>query len=68
MEYVAKLLDQVGLGGERVAMENVSSAMGAQFAELVENMINRLRELGPSPLRDQTRAAAQPDGGTDDCR
>ena len=52
MRYVAQLLDQVGLEGKRVAMANISSAMGAQFAELVTNMIERLRELGPSPLKE----------------
>jgi F420-non-reducing hydrogenase iron-sulfur subunit len=65
---VAKLLDTVGLGGERVAMVNVSSAMGAQFAGLVEGMVTKLRELGPSPLRDLQGATMQPNGGSNDCR
>jgi len=38
------------LGGERVAMFNLSSAMGAQFAEMVTEMIERIRELGSNPL------------------
>ena len=52
VRYVAQLLDQIGLEGERVAMANISSAMGAQFAELVTDMIERLRELGPNPLKE----------------
>jgi coenzyme F420-reducing hydrogenase delta subunit len=50
VKRVAELLGQIGLEGERVAMANVSSAMGAQFAELVTKKLERLRELGPSPL------------------
>ncbi len=51
MKYVAGLLDQIGLGGERVEMVNLSSAMGAQFAEAVSEMIEKVRELGLNPLR-----------------
>ena len=46
------MLEQIGLEGDRVAMANISSAMGAQFAELMTNMVGRLREFGPSPLRE----------------
>jgi len=50
MAYVAGLLDEVGLGGERVTMVNLSSAMGAQFAEVVAEVTERVWWLGPSPL------------------
>ncbi len=50
MTYAADLLDQIGLGGERVAMVNLSSAMGVQFAETVTGMIEKIRGLGPNPL------------------
>ena len=52
MKYVADLLDQVGLGGGRLAMVNLSSAMGAQFAQTVTEMTEKVRELGPNPLSD----------------
>jgi F420-non-reducing hydrogenase iron-sulfur subunit len=56
MKYVGELLDQVGLGGGRVAMVNLSSAMGAQFAQAVTEMTEKVRELGPNPLNnDQCR-------------
>ncbi len=64
MRYVAGLLDQIGLGGERVTMVNLSSAMGAQFAEMVTEMTERVRELGPNPLY----AIRNMNGGHDDCR
>ncbi len=50
VKYVARLLEAVGLEGERVAMFNLSAAMGAQFAEMVTEMTERMRELGPSAL------------------
>lgn len=32
-------------------MFNMSASEGPKFAETVDEMTNRLRELGPSPLR-----------------
>jgi coenzyme F420-reducing hydrogenase delta subunit len=46
-----EILDQVGLGGGRVAMFNLSSGMGGRFAEIVTEMTNKILELGPSPIR-----------------
>jgi coenzyme F420-reducing hydrogenase delta subunit len=68
VKYAATLLDEIGLGGERVAMANVSSAMGAQFADLVTDMIDRLRGLGPSPVKNSRPTPTLPDGGHDDRR
>jgi F420-non-reducing hydrogenase iron-sulfur subunit len=44
-------LDQIGLGGERVVMVNLSSAMGVQFAEVVTEITEKVRGLGPNPLK-----------------
>jgi len=46
-----EILDKVGLGGERVAMFNLSSGMGGRFAEIVTEMTKKILELGPSPVR-----------------
>ena len=53
MEHLRSLLDQIGLGGERVRMVNLSSAMGARFAEIAAEMDAKIRELGPNPLGHQ---------------
>jgi len=45
--YVKRLLDEVGINPQRVEMFNLSSAMGGQFAEIVEEMTGRIKELGP---------------------
>jgi coenzyme F420-reducing hydrogenase delta subunit len=50
--YVSDLLEEIGLGRERIRMVNMSSAMAVQFAEAVESMTQEVRELGPNPLRD----------------
>jgi coenzyme F420-reducing hydrogenase delta subunit len=50
VQYVANLLDEIGLGGERVAMVNLSTAMGPQFAETVKEMTAKIQELGPNPI------------------
>lgn len=51
MKYAAEWLDKIGLGGERVRMVNLSSAMAVQFAEYVREMTEKIRALGPNPLR-----------------
>jgi len=50
VEYVKKLLDTLGIGGERLEMYNLSSSMGPRFAEIAREMTDRIRALGPSPL------------------
>jgi coenzyme F420-reducing hydrogenase delta subunit len=50
--YVSDLLEEIGLGRERIRMVNMSSAMAVQFAEAVENMTQQVRELGPNPLQE----------------
>ena len=51
VKRVKEILDKVGLNGERVAMFNLSSGMGGRFAEIVNEMTNKILELGPSPVR-----------------
>ena len=51
VKYAKKLLDQLGLGSERIEMYNMSSAMGKAFADATTEMTERVKALGPSPLR-----------------
>ena len=51
MNYLKRLLDQIGLGGERLGMVFLSSAEGARFAQIATEMTERVRRLGPNPLR-----------------
>ncbi len=51
VKYTKKLLDEIGLGGERLEMYFVSGGMGMTFANAIQEMTDRLRQLGPSPLK-----------------
>jgi coenzyme F420-reducing hydrogenase delta subunit len=55
VEYIAGLLNQIGLEGERVQMYNLSSAMGARFAEVAAEMTEKMKEIGPNPLKKEER-------------
>ena len=46
--YVKRLLGEVDIDPERIEMYNLSSAMGGRFAEIVEEMTKRIKELGPA--------------------
>lgn len=45
------ILDAVGVGGERVAMYNLSSGEGTLFAEYAAEMHAKILELGPNPVK-----------------
>jgi coenzyme F420-reducing hydrogenase delta subunit len=51
VQYVKTLLEEVGIGGERVQMYNMSSAQGQRFAEVAREMTEKIRTLGPSPVK-----------------
>ena len=46
--YVKRLLAEVQIEPERISMFNLSSAMGGRFAEIVEEMTQRIKGLGPA--------------------
>lgn len=48
---VAELLDKVGIGGDRVAMFNLSSAEAPRFVEIAVEMTERITALGPNPIK-----------------
>lgn len=48
---VKEILDQVNIGGDRVQMYNLSAGQGGRFAEIAREMDQKIRELGPSPIR-----------------
>lgn len=47
VERLKKLLSEMGVAPERVEMFNLSASMGPRFAQIVSEMTQRLRELGP---------------------
>jgi coenzyme F420-reducing hydrogenase delta subunit len=51
VDHVKELLAELGIEPERVEMYNMSSAMGAKFAEVATEFTQRIKELGPNPVR-----------------
>jgi F420-non-reducing hydrogenase iron-sulfur subunit len=50
VNYVKKLLEEMGIEPERVEMYNMSAGDGPRFVEIAKEMTEKIRELGPSPL------------------
>ena len=46
-----KFLDYAGIDEERLVLKWVSSAEGPRFAQVVTDFVEKIRKLGPSPLR-----------------
>ena len=57
--YVREILDKIGVGGERIVMYNLSAGQGPRFAEIAREMTEKVRQLGPSPIRVAKQKAAQ---------
>ncbi len=51
VEKAQKILDSVGIGGERVQMYNLSSSEAPQFVKYVNEMTDKIKELGPNPIK-----------------
>jgi coenzyme F420-reducing hydrogenase delta subunit len=49
------ILDEIGVGAERLKMVNLSAAMAPAFVERVEEIVETVRALGPSPLSPSRR-------------
>ncbi|HSO67613.1 MAG TPA: hydrogenase iron-sulfur subunit [Desulfatirhabdiaceae bacterium] len=46
-----KLLADIGIESDRVEMVNLSAGMGERFAEIAREMTEKIRKMGPSPVR-----------------
>lgn len=57
VEYTKKLLDAIGVGGERLEMYNLSASMGSRFAEVAQEFTERIKKLGPSPVNGRVKSA-----------
>jgi coenzyme F420-reducing hydrogenase delta subunit len=51
VNYAKTLLQEVGIEPERVEMYNLSAAQGQRFAAIANEMAERIRALGPSPIK-----------------
>ncbi|MDP3284864.1 MAG: hydrogenase iron-sulfur subunit, partial [Desulfobacterales bacterium] len=53
--HVQKLLEEVGIEGDRVRMYNLSSGEGPTFAAYAKEMTEHIKKLGPNPLKKWAR-------------
>jgi F420-non-reducing hydrogenase iron-sulfur subunit len=58
VERAKGILAELGLEAERLEMFNLSSAEGGRFAEIVNEMTERVRRLGLSPIKPGAAAVA----------
>jgi F420-non-reducing hydrogenase iron-sulfur subunit len=52
--FVKKYLEEIGIESERLEMVTVSAGMGQRFAQLATEITEKIRALGPSPIRTAT--------------
>ncbi len=50
MEYAQKLLEESGLGAERLAMFEIAASDAPKWVTTVKEMTEKVKALGPSPL------------------
>jgi len=51
VEQARAILDKIGVGGERVQMFNLSSGEGPRFAEYAVEMTDKIKKIGPNPIK-----------------
>ena len=51
IEQAQKILDVVGVGGERAQMYNLSSSEGPRFAQIATEMYEKISDMGPNPIK-----------------
>ena len=72
LKRAKKILDEIGLGGERLDIFFMSGSQALAYASAAQTMTDRIRKLGPNPLKDEgkrTKDEVEPlpeeDDGTD---
>lgn len=58
VEQAQKVLETVGVGGERAQMYNLSSSEGPRFAQYATEITEKIKALGPNPIRMSKNKAA----------
>ena len=53
---IREMLAEIGVGNDRLRMVNLSAAMAPTFVESVQAMVDTVRALGPSPLRNSSES------------
>ena len=51
LKRAKKILDEVGIGGDRMDMFFMSGSQAKEYANAAQTMTERIRQLGPNPLK-----------------
>ncbi len=49
-DRIRSILEEIGIGAERLKMVNLSDAMASAFAQNMRDAVENIRALGPNPL------------------
>jgi F420-non-reducing hydrogenase iron-sulfur subunit len=60
LKYARKILEDIGLEGERLGIFFMSGSQGQTFAAAAHTMTERTRKLGPNPLRESSARLEMP--------
>lgn len=58
VEYTKELLDEIGIGGQRLEMITMSAGMGRKFAQTATDFNEKIKKLGPNPIKRKAAKAA----------
>jgi len=56
VERLKKLLHILGLEDERLRLQWIDAGDGRKFADTIEDMVNQLKKLGPSPFKKEVKS------------
>lgn len=59
MTLLKRLLQDFGLEPERLRLEWVSASEGDKFADIIRDMVEQIKKLGPNPLKKMRRAVEE---------
>jgi F420-non-reducing hydrogenase iron-sulfur subunit len=48
---IRSLLQECGIEEERLRMVNISAAMAVNLVEVIRDLVNEIKQLGPNPIR-----------------
>jgi coenzyme F420-reducing hydrogenase delta subunit len=59
LQRAKKILDEIGLGGDRLDMFFMSGSQAHAYANAAQTMTERIRKLGPNPLKRNGRTVKE---------
>lgn len=61
VEYTKKLLDEIGIGSERLDFFHIAASEAPLIAETAKEMTERAKKLGPNPYRAKLQQESKKD-------